>query len=53
MNKITFFRDEYRLLSNFYQCPFEYKGLTCPNAFRHKSVQTTRIKSNIRFRRIP
>lgn len=32
MNKITSFRDEYRFLSNFYQCPFEYKGLTYPNA---------------------
>lgn len=32
MNKISSFRDEYRFLSNFYQCPFEYKGLTYPNA---------------------
>lgn len=32
MNKITSFRDEYRFLSNFYQCPFEYRGLTYPNA---------------------
>lgn len=32
MNKISSFRDEYRFLSNFYQCSFEYKGLTYPNA---------------------
>lgn len=32
MNKITSFIDEYRFLSNFYQCPLEYKGLTYPNA---------------------
>ena len=32
MDKITSFRDEYRFLSNFYQCPFEYKGLIYPNA---------------------
>lgn len=32
MKKITSFREEYRFLSNFYQCPFEYNGLTYPNA---------------------
>ena len=32
MEKITSFRDEYRFLSNFHQCPFEYKGLMYPNA---------------------
>lgn len=32
MEKINSFRDEYRFLSNFYQCPFEYKGLIYPNA---------------------
>ncbi len=26
------FTGEYRFLSNFYQCPFEYKGLIYPNA---------------------
>lgn len=26
------FSGDYRFLSNFYQCPFEYKGLTYPNA---------------------
>ena len=29
---ISSFRDDYRFLSNFYQCPFEYGGLTYPNA---------------------
>ena len=29
---IKSFRDEYRFLSNFYQHPFEYKGLIYPNA---------------------
>ena len=32
MDKISSFRGEYRFLSNFYQCPFEYDGLTYPNA---------------------
>lgn len=32
MEKITSFREEYRFLSNFHQCPFEYKGLIYPNA---------------------
>lgn len=32
MEKITSFRDQYRFLSNFYQAPFTYKGLTYPNA---------------------
>lgn len=32
MNKITSFRDEYSFLSNFYQCPLKYKGVTYPNA---------------------
>lgn len=32
MNKITTFRGEYHFLSNFYQHPFTYKGLTYPNA---------------------
>lgn len=32
MDKITAFREENRFLSNFYQCPFEFKGLTYPNA---------------------
>ncbi|WP_313233436.1 NADAR family protein [Tissierella praeacuta] len=32
MNKITLFRGEYRFLSNFYQCPFSYRGLVYPNA---------------------
>lgn len=32
MDKITEFREEYRFLSNFYQCPFEYKGLVYPNS---------------------
>ena len=26
------FKGDYRFLSNFHQCPFEYKGLTYPNA---------------------
>ena len=29
---ISSFRGEHRFLSNFYQCPFEYDGLTYPNA---------------------
>lgn len=29
---INDFSGDYRFLSNFYQCPFEYKGLTYPNA---------------------
>lgn len=32
MEKISTFRGEYRFLSNFYQYPFEYKGLVYPNA---------------------
>lgn len=32
MQKISSFRGCYRFLSNFYQYPFEYKGLTYPNA---------------------
>ena len=32
MEKITSFRDKYHFLSNFYQFPFVYKGLTYPNA---------------------
>lgn len=32
MEKITSFREEYRFLSNFYQHPFEFRGLTYPNA---------------------
>ena len=32
MEKISSFRGEYRFLSNFYQYPFEYKGLVYPNA---------------------
>lgn len=32
MNKISTFRGEYHFLSNFYQHPFTYKGLTYPNA---------------------
>ena len=32
MDVINSFRDKYRFLSNFYQCPFEYKGLVYPNA---------------------
>lgn len=30
MNAICSFREEYRFLSNFYQCPFEYNGLVYP-----------------------
>ena len=26
------FTGDYRFLSNFYQCPFDYKGLTYPNS---------------------
>lgn len=29
---INSFRGEHRFLSNFHQCPFEYEGLTYPNA---------------------
>ena len=29
---ISSFRGDYRFLSNFHQCPFEYDGLTYPNA---------------------
>ena len=29
---INDFSGDYRFLSNFYQCPFEYQGLTYPNA---------------------
>lgn len=32
MNKITSFKDEYRFLSNFYQSPVTFGGLTYPNA---------------------
>ena len=32
MHKITSFKDEYRFLSNFYQTPIAYGGLTYPNA---------------------
>lgn len=32
MNKISTFRGEYHFLSNFYQHPFEYRGLVYPNA---------------------
>lgn len=32
MESITSFKEEYRFLSNFYQTPVTYKGLTYPNA---------------------
>lgn len=32
MDKITSFKDEYRFLSNFYQSPVTFNGLTYPNA---------------------
>lgn len=32
MNKITSFKDEHRFLSNFYQSPVTFGGLTYPNA---------------------
>ena len=32
MNMINSFRGEFRFLSNFYQCPFEYGGLIYSNA---------------------
>ena len=32
MSIISSFRGEFRFLSNFYQCPFEFDGLTYPNA---------------------
>lgn len=32
MEKISSFRGNYRFLSNFYQHPFEFEGLTYPNA---------------------
>ncbi len=32
MEKITSFRGEYHFLSNFYQSPFFFQGLTYPNA---------------------
>ncbi|MCQ2518374.1 MAG: NADAR family protein [Lachnospiraceae bacterium] len=32
METINSFREEYSFLSNFYQHPFEYKGLVYPNA---------------------
>ena len=32
MKEITSFREEYHFLSNFYQHPFVYNGLTYPNA---------------------
>ena len=32
MNKITSFRDEYAFLSNFYEIPVIYKGLTYQNS---------------------
>lgn len=31
MNKINSFRDEYYFLSNFYECPVTYNGLTYKN----------------------
>lgn len=31
MEKITSFREEYRFLSNFHQCPFEYQMLWVTN----------------------
>ncbi len=32
MDKITLFKEQYRFLSNFYQFPVTYQGLTYPNA---------------------
>lgn len=32
MKKITLFKEEYRFLSNFYQSPVSYQGLSYPNA---------------------
>jgi len=32
METITEFKEQYRFLSNFYQQPFSYQGLTYPNA---------------------
>lgn len=32
MDMINSFRGEFRFLSNFYQCPFEYGGLIYSNA---------------------
>ena len=42
MNRIDSFKEEYRFLSNFYQTPVTYKGLTYPNgeaAFQAQKCQ--------------
>ncbi len=56
MEKITSFRDEYRFLSNFHQCPFEYKGLMYPNAeaaFQAQKCSTEEDKIKYTLQKIP
>ena len=62
MDAIRSFRGDYRFLSNFYQCPFEYEGLTYPNseaAFQAakavdpaERVKYTQIKNPIRAKQM-
>lgn len=47
MDRIDSFRDEYRFLSNFYQTPVTYRGLTYPNgeaAFQAQKCQCEKDK---------
>ena len=62
MDAIRSFRGDYRFLSNFYQCPFEYEGLTYPNseaAFQAakavdpaERVKYTQIKNPVRAKQM-
>ncbi|MBR5247624.1 MAG: NADAR family protein, partial [Lachnospiraceae bacterium] len=59
---IKSFRGEHRFLSNFYQFPFEYEGLTYPNseaAFQAQKcidpadrMQYTQIKNPLRVKQM-
>ncbi len=46
MSIINSFRGEFRFLSNFYQCPFEFEGLTYPNAEAAYQAQKCSIEED-------
>ena len=62
MDKITLFRGEHRFLSNFYQTPVCYEGLTYPNAeaafqaqkcgCREDKVKYTQVKNPVRSKQM-
>ena len=62
VNSINSFRGEYRFLSNFYQCPFEFEGLIYSNAEaasqaqkcmnKEERVKYTLIKNPVRAKQM-